>query len=321
MGLLNLGINEWSMIGSGLGLLGGSKNDKTYERNLGQMDRGFKGLLTQREKDEAEQKKTTAQEAVKKLMQEYQVGGKSQQWLASKLAEIPGYESTAFEAMLREPAATKARQTAKAADGYLHYLDGDKERVFPSEEKIIEPATQTDLYKNEDDLSKRFDTASKDFAGQSQAYSRLISSAQNKDSPASQMAVIFNYLKVLDPASTVREGEFATVSGLGGLKAQLQALYKKVEGGDLLLPEQIDDIVRAANGMYTEAQDQQGGNYNRFRQTAENRGLNPGNVVSTASNYSGFIPVKGLLSGGIKKPTIKYMNGGNPDLIPPRVRR
>lgn len=103
MGLLNLGANEWSMIGSGLGLLGGSKNDKTYERNLGQMDRGFKGLLTQREKDEAEQKKTANQAELERVMDGIKNGTIPQGQIPFEIGKLDGYGQEAIKALLAKP--------------------------------------------------------------------------------------------------------------------------------------------------------------------------------------------------------------------------
>jgi len=66
--------------------------------------------------------------------------------------------------------------------------------------------------------------------------------------PASQISLVFSYMKALDPTSTVREGEFATVQNAAGVPEQVRNQYNKVMSGNFLTANQVDNIVAEARG-------------------------------------------------------------------------
>lgn len=96
--------------------------------------------------------------------------------------------------------------------------------------------------------------AVKDFAQQSAAYGRIVASA-DEPSAAGDLALIFNYMKVLDPGSVVREGEFATAQNAAGVPQRVQALYNNVLRGERLTPEQRKDFVGRAGKLYNSAEE------------------------------------------------------------------
>lgn len=97
--------------------------------------------------------------------------------------------------------------------------------------------------------------------------------------PASQISLVFSYMKALDPTSTVREGEFATVQNAAGVPEQIRNQYNKVMSGNFLTSDQIDNIVAESKGRANIAQN----NINSILVGAEARaktfGL-PGGLVS-----------------------------------------
>ena len=75
----------------------------------------------------------------------------------------------------------------------------------------------------------------------------------SRDDPAGDYGVIFGFLKILDPGSTVREGEFATVENSRGVSDSVRALYNKVKQGDRLTPTQRREFTEGAiNGFQTQ---------------------------------------------------------------------
>jgi hypothetical protein len=93
----------------------------------------------------------------------------------------------------------------------------------------------------------------KDFSNQSQAYGRIVAAATDP-SPAGDMALIFNYMKLLDPGSTVREGEFATAQSATGVPGQIINLYNQVLSGTRLNDDQRTDFVGRAESLYKSAE-------------------------------------------------------------------
>jgi len=64
------------------------------------------------------------------------------------------------------------------------------------------------------------------------------------------MAMIFAYMKMLDPGSTVREGEYATASNTTSVSDKMQNLYNLLVGGETLTPTQRTSFFRLSEDFY-----------------------------------------------------------------------
>lgn len=104
----------------------------------------------------------------------------------------------------------------------------------------------------------------KAFSEQAQAFGRIESSATNP-SPAGDLALIFNFMKVLDPGSVVRESEFATAESAAAWLQQSEEAgmtvplpvarsIRKLATGQRLSPEQRDDFVNRGRSLYADAE-------------------------------------------------------------------
>lgn len=102
--------------------------------------------------------------------------------------------------------------------------------------------------------------ATKDFQKQAGAYTRVVESAKTPTA-AGDLSLIFNYMKVLDPGSVVRESEFATAAGAraeltraqeGGMAipSVVAQAMQRVETGLRLLPDQRRDFLTRAGMLY-----------------------------------------------------------------------
>lgn len=118
--------------------------------------------------------------------------------------------------------------------------------------ELERPGTQR---KGESDLRKEFvgNAEVKDFGKQASAFGRVVASAKDP-SAAGDLALIFNYMKVLDPGSTVREGEFATAQNAAGVPGRILSLYNNVIKGERLNPEQRDDFVNRSRMLFQQAE-------------------------------------------------------------------
>ena len=85
-------------------------------------------------------------------------------------------------------------------------------------------------------------------------YEDLISKV---DSPggATDMAIVFRYMKLLDPTSAVREREYATAANIGGVPAWIGALFNHVKGSGQLEAGQRAEFLRASKILYDGAKD------------------------------------------------------------------
>jgi hypothetical protein len=145
----------------------------------------------------------------------------------------------------------------------------------------IERAENRVISEDESRLRKEFNAIPqvKSFSDQSQAYGRIIASAESP-SAAGDLALIFNYMKVLDPGSTVREGEFANAQNAGSVPARLGALYNNVVDGQRLTVEQRQDFVDRGGRLYKDAETGFMKRYNQYSDLAILQKLPFKNVVT-----------------------------------------
>ncbi len=98
-------------------------------------------------------------------------------------------------------------------------------------------------------IRQEFTKASGDFVSVRDAFGKVLNAANNP-SPANDIALIFNFMKILDPTSVVREGEQATVSNARGVDETVRSLYNRVIAGEKLGPNQRLDLSSAAAGAF-----------------------------------------------------------------------
>jgi hypothetical protein len=118
----------------------------------------------------------------------------------------------------------------------------------------------------------------KDFAKISDAMGRIQKSAE-KPSAAGDMAMIFNFMKVLDPGSTVREGEFASAEQATGVPGRVVNLYNRLLKGERLSPPQRADFYNRARSLYTGQAEGVRTLSEQYRGLAERRQLDPQNIL------------------------------------------
>lgn len=144
--------------------------------------------------------------------------------------------------------------------------------------KRDDPQAKTEVEKRSDNLRGEYLKQSKDYIEQSSAYQRVLDSSSNP-SAAGDLALIFNYMKVLDPGSTVREGEFANAENSGGIPDRIRAQYNKVRSGERLSDVQRSDFVDRAGRLYKGAQSLHGARVKFYSDLAESRDLPVQDVV------------------------------------------
>ena len=183
----------------------------------------------------------------------------------------------------RDDLAAIIEQNPSVAPMILKSMFDKPEGVVVSEgEQIVDPATGQVLFGGQQPgdgftsrqreeagkLRKDYEgsQSTKDFQKQSGAYDRVVTSA-DKASAAGDLALIFNFMKVLDPGSVVRESEFATAAQARAaltraekdgtrIPAVVAQAMQRLETGQLLLPEQRNDFLIRAGMLYQGAANQ-----------------------------------------------------------------
>lgn len=124
----------------------------------------------------------------------------------------------------------------------------------------------------------RTDPVTKNTQEVATAFEKVKSSSTNT-SPAGDLSLIFNYMKMLDPGSVVREGEFATAQNAAGVPDRVVNMYNKLLKGERLNPNQRKDFSDQAWNTYNAQMAQQERFNQGYEDTARGYGLDPGKVV------------------------------------------
>lgn len=138
----------------------------------------------------------------------------------------------------------------------------------------VTPEKKFDL---EDKLRNQYVTRTKNFTD-SKTYLDKIRASKDDLSGAGDTALIFSFMKMLDPGSVVRESEFATARDTAGLLSSLQNAYQKAKNGEFLKPEQRRDFARLAEKYMQAAEGQEKKVRDDLGIVAKNYALNPENI-------------------------------------------
>jgi len=124
----------------------------------------------------------------------------------------------------------------------------------------------------EKDMASSWRTQSQDITESLSQYRKLESAYQQKTG-AGDVALVFSFMKVLDPRSVVREGEFATAEQVGGVASQYLNLYNRVVSGERLTDLARNQILDAAQSFINSQRDLVGAKFDTFKNQAEADGL------------------------------------------------
>ncbi len=134
--------------------------------------------------------------------------------------------------------------------------------------------------KTEEGLRKEVNTLLKDFFQVADANAR-VNAAGTNPSAAGDLALIFNYMKILDPGSTVREGEFANAQNSASVPLRIRGMYNSIVNGERLSGPQRQDFLDRAESLFKAATEEATKTANSFERIATNANVNVENVLAT----------------------------------------
>lgn len=143
-----------------------------------------------------------------------------------------------------------------------------------------DPSAGGNQITNERNLRQEYQRATDEYRSARAGFQK-VEAASRGDSGADDIALIFGYMKTLDPTSTVREGEFATAQNTGSIPQQVQAAYNKALSGERLHPEQRRMFAESARSQFQTYEQAYQDRTGEYISMAEQYGLNPTNVVGT----------------------------------------
>jgi len=135
---------------------------------------------------------------------------------------------------------------------------------------------------------KEYSDQTKGYQEVKSAYGRIKAS---EETAAGDLALIFNYMKMLDPGSVVREGEFATAQNAAGVPERIVNIYNRTISGERLNPGQRKMFMSQADKLYKSAADQEKTVRTGIERIAKGYGLNTANIFyEAAETPPGQIP-------------------------------
>lgn len=135
-----------------------------------------------------------------------------------------------------------------------------------------------EVFDNETGLRKEFIHESKDFKTTTDFYSKILKAAENP-SAAGDVSMVFSFIKLNDPTSTVARGEQANAQNAAGVPEQVRNIYNKLLTGETLSPKQRKDFADTAGRLYEANLESHNKTIEQYTGLAKRNNLNPENVV------------------------------------------
>jgi hypothetical protein len=109
-----------------------------------------------------------------------------------------------------------------------------------------------------------------------------------KPTAGGDLALIFSFMKMLDPGSTVREGEFANAQNAGGVDDSIVNAYNKAISGERLNDEQRKDFLSQAGGFLAAQRRARDAAVARYSKVAQKRGIDAADVTGVDDEEDPF---------------------------------
>lgn len=159
--------------------------------------------------------------------------------------------------------AQQRQEQAAATKAATKAAELEQKKVIRSQENILRK-----------ELGQKTKTFDKVLSAQ-----KKVESSLSQATAAGDFAGIFAFMKVLDPGSTVREGEFASAENSTGVPARVRNLYNKALEGQRLNPVQREDFLRTSRNLFESERQVFDQSNVQFAQLAQRQGLDVKNVV------------------------------------------
>jgi len=218
------------------------------------------------------------------------------------LYEIPdaGAPVQLVEAAPEAPAKPRVQQVT-LDDGTLGVLDLDTQKVTPvrdAEGNPIKGGTKDQggkIFAQENTLRDEFNKKTEPFEKALTAYDKMYRAIESNNS-ADAYAAVIDFVKTLDPGSTVREGEYMTAksAGAGGSYGKLKQSIRNLYDGKMT-PEVRKNLLDAGRNLMAAEK----ASYDRIRQDYKGRveGYNQRGVnLDTTAVLSTYPQVEGIVN-------------------------
>lgn len=199
---------------------------------------------------------------------------------AAMEAGLPAAEALQMAMQPADPMAAINLEKAQLELRRLQSGGVDPEKAFANEVELMkayrtEPAVQAynQLSGHYNTMLSAYNTTQTDPAAQG----------------AGDLAMVYSYMKMLDPGSTVMQGEYASASNTSGVPDRVRNTYNAVIEGAGLTPSQRQAFLTQAGGMLQARAQPIAGINELYSGTAQRGGVQP-NFLITPPPLPSFIP-------------------------------
>ena len=169
----------------------------------------------------------------------------------------------------------------KTENGQAIYEQGGRTYSQPIEGYQAAPEEPKDTQPQINTLRGDVFKLGKEFRDVERSYGKL-NKAISAGTAAGDLSAIFAYMKMIDPGSTVREGEMATAKNAAGVPQRVVNLYNAALAGEMLSPQQREDFKARGLEMFNVERNAYDKNINNVLQQAEADGIAPERVLGGA---------------------------------------
>jgi hypothetical protein len=129
-------------------------------------------------------------------------------------------------------------------------------------------------------LRKEFDSLPevKSFKDVSIGMDKIRTAAKSGTAPG-DMALIFAFMKILDPGSSVKEGEYASAKNAQGVPDKVLTAYNNAKDGQILSPAARSEFLKASEELFETERARYSSAAQRYRGMAEKKKLSPDDVA------------------------------------------
>lgn len=143
-----------------------------------------------------------------------------------------------------------------------------------------DPRSGLNLVAGEGKLRDDYTKDISEYVGARTGYQKVVNAIKN-NSGAGDMALVFGYMKTLDPTSTVREGEAASVQNTANVPDRIRNLYNQLlsPNAERMQPAQRNELAKAAYGQLQAYQSRADQVTSRYGELAQSYGYDPSRIV------------------------------------------
>lgn len=230
---------------------------------------------------------------------------------ASELMKLGGYSvgkpaptlgqafGVGIQSYLKGKQAEEDRQSKKSQNSLKNQLEMAKylnevQKMQLDLQKTGKEDAKT-KFTQEKDLRKEFTALAKPFRETITNFNKAYAFASKKNpTGASDIALVFSYMKALDPRSVVREGEQAQTENAGGVPAYIRNFYNKLLTGQKFDPQVRKDILDASKSLV------QGQIQSQKDLESEYLGYSQRNNLNQENVFTSLLPKAGTFLNPIK---------------------